>query len=132
MKKFKKKVVKVGDEKMEALFRIIFKRFGRFYVKWGTSLLARGRNGGDICEIGHRRKGREDYQVLELAQVYSFNRCVCIRSIIRIEFSGCLTKKYLVKFKGKIIDRGIADGIAGPGENEKFPDLEYYALVKRI
>lgn len=122
-------IVNVGDEKMEALFTIVLKRFGRFYVKQGTTLLSKGKGGGDICEIGHRKKGKENWQILELTQLYHYDKSVCIRSIIRIEFNP-LTKKYIVKLRKKQIAKGIASRIAGPGEDDRFPELKYYALVR--
>jgi hypothetical protein len=125
-------IVDVDGIKMEALFRIVLKGFERFYIKRGNTILAKGKN-GDICEIGHRRKNKEKWQIVELAQFYRcpkpWDETMCLRSIIRIEFNP-LTKKYIVRFKKKQIFRGIATGIAGPGENYKFPELIYYTLVK--
>ncbi len=119
-------IVEVGEEKMERLFSFVLnKRLGTYYVKRGTILLGKGRK-GLRCTIGKSLN-----QVCELVRHSSRNHIMCLRSIVRFTYN-CQTKWYSVRFKGKIIKVGVADGIAGPGLDEKFPDLEYFSLVKRF
>jgi len=123
-------ITEVGDGRMEALFRIIVCPYGRFYVKKDGDLLAKGRV-GFLCEIGKRPKHKEGWQVVELVQSYPCDGIVCIRSIMRFEFNR-ETRRFSVKLRGKVIARGTASGIAGPGRNDRFPDLRYFALVREL
>ena len=124
--------VDVDGKKMEALFRIVLHINGRFYVKKGSSVIARG-NKGDIIQMGMRPKHKRawHWDILELAQYYYCCKGVCLRSIMRLEFNN-RTNWFSVRLKGKIIAKGKASGIAKYGKNDKHPDLDYFALVKEV